>query len=198
MKTSKKWVVFNKCRTKNFTVCWLRTCTNWYWSKVEASKSLFVLPHKMDQLIWLYDYSFKRGYIDITFEDFKLIVREKYDPEILLFSKKKKYHSRYKQKCRNHNFGWGKQHVVSNRYRKKLGHGISDREKNEAKLIWREISGKQKEVRKGTRHKRWKRHYKRQTSSGHRAWVKQNLWNENYDAFHPKERVGFENIWDYL
>jgi hypothetical protein len=198
MKTSKKWVVFNKCRTKDFIVRWLVICQNWYWNKVEASKSDFVLPHKMEQLIWLYDFSFKRGYINITFEDFKWIIREKLDPEIALFPTERIYHSRYKQKAKNHNFGWGKRHIVSTRYRKCLTHGIQDREKNEAKKIWRKISGKARDCRKRqNRRDKPKRYYKKLSSQKHRAWVKQKMHHKNYDAFHKRELIILTSRWDW-
>jgi hypothetical protein len=197
MKTTKKWVVFNKCRTNDFIVKWLIACQNWYRNQVEAKKQLFHFPYKMDQLIWLYDYSFKRGYINISFEAFKEIVRGYYDPQQALFHKEKKRSGRNYQLFKNHNFGWCGRHIVCNRYRKRAWHGVKDPEKHSAKKLWREVSGKDRDSRKKRKSDYSRSFYKKLKSKEHRAWIKHEMHRRNYDAFHAKERNAFVPWWDY-
>jgi len=187
MKTTKKWVVFNKCRTNDFIVNWLKACQNWYRNQVEAKKQLFHIPYKMDQLIWLYDYSFKRGYINISFEAFKEIVRGYYDPQQALFSKEKKRSSRT---------WWYGRYTACKRYEKRAWHGVKDPEKHSAKKLWREVSGKNRDCRK-RRKPDYKSLYKKETSRKHRAWVKQEMYRKNYDAFHNRERNAVTRWWDW-
>ena len=204
MKTSKNWVVQNKCSTPKFKSDWLVFCRNWYSEKIDTKKVLksycldckyhehwhYIYPYKMDQIIWLYDYSFKHGYTNLYFDTFKAVVRGEsysYDNVQGYTKRKRKYlkHSGMK-------------------YQKIKGkvHGMKNREQTEAKKLWREVSGKDRDHKK--KGKKFSYDHprifsKKQRTQKHRNWIKRQLCKENYDAFHSKERTIFEgdDIWGW-
>jgi hypothetical protein len=75
----------------------------------------------------------------------------------------------------------------------------TDHEKKEEnpKVVWREVSGKERDSRK----RRWgnsaKTFWKRQAARDHRQWVRQQLHHENYDAFHDGEYDVFADPWNW-
>lgn len=77
------------------------------------------------------------------------------------------------------------------------------KEMREHKRLWREMLGKEKEVRKGVGSHYYcngpRRYYKTMRDRHHRRWVKRNLRQEQYDVFHRKEREMFFDwkVWGY-
>jgi len=205
MKTSKNWVVLNKCSTPKFKSGWLVFCKNWYSEKINAKKVLksycldckyhehwhYSYPYKMDQLIWIYDYSFKYGYTNLCFDTFKSVVRGggyAYGSDVREKRKRKRKYLRH----------------TGTKYQKIKGtfHGMKNREKTEAKQLWREFSGKDRDHTK--RGKKFSYDHPRIFSKKirtrkHRNWIKTQLYNKNYDAFNGKERNIFEgdDIWGW-
>jgi hypothetical protein len=185
MKTSRKNVVKNKCMTRKFRVRFLIGCQNWYWEVVDSQKREWweKIPINMARVIWCYDYGCRKGYIDITFEWFKDILLNKIAPEEELYPKERKPFKRTWIRRQDHG--------GSTKYQKGEGHGIKDRERVEAKKLWREYLNKGRTSGKRGPRKDGKLF----RSQYHRAWVKQILHRENYEAFHKREREVFYGRW---
>ena len=69
------------------------------------------------------------------------------------------------------------------------------KEEREKKKEWRDQLRKDQSWRKPRYQRGPGRWYKKARSAEHRAWVKQQLQRQNWDAFHPKEREVFEDPW---
>lgn len=69
------------------------------------------------------------------------------------------------------------------------------KEAREKKKEWRDQLRKDQSWRKPRYQRGPGRWYKKSRSTEHRAWVKQQLHRENWDAFHSKERYVFQDPW---
>ena len=165
--------------TRTFRVGYLVSCQGWYWKPIEALKLNWWErnPIQMSRLIWVYGYGARKGYIDITFEWFKKIILDKLDPEAQLYPIVRHYKP------------WGHYTpTVNSKYRKGEDHGIKDRDRHEAKKLWRDHSGKARDRRARSWKRGPSRFWKRYRSKTHRSWVRQQLVRDDYDQFHKKER----------
>ena len=187
MKTSKKNIVVNKCMTRKFRVGYLTACQTWYWKPIEAEKREWWerTPTHMPRLIWVYDHGASKGHIDITFEWFKKIILGKLNPELELYPVTRK-----PWRCKWFYYDHGR----SAKYQKGEGHGIKDRDQHEAKKLWRDRIGKERDCNRSW-HRGPDRFWKRRRSKVHRQWVSQQLGREDYEKFHKKEREDHCDSW---
>lgn len=209
MKTSFKWVRPNKCRTRKFRIAFLEACQKWYWDPIDKDRILnsswpkweskplwgYVPVTQMDRLGWVYDYGFRRGYLDITFEWFKKIILERHLVESVLYPRKPKTHrGRWHWSLK----GWKTRHGkwrVGTKYRKAEGHGKS--EEGAKRQDWRVASGKERDLRRSRYRRGPGKWYKRLRSREHRRWVREQISRENWDTFYGGERRAFVDAWDW-
>ena len=75
----------------------------------------------------------------------------------------------------------------------------ADHEKKEEnpKAVWREVSGKERDCRRPNWKNGAKTYHKNLSARQHRAWVREQLHHENYEAFHGGEYSEFCDPWKW-